>query len=950
MNQHLTLSPAAADAPLDAGDQSRPDPDVSLLIRTLRDADQRLAEATATDVDSVTDREGRSFVLQRAQARWLKAGFSAQAAILDAIPVQVVSLDCDGTIVSVNSSWRQAADNAGPCHSDYWIGSNYLAICDAAVGEEAADARAVAAGIRAVLAGTATEFSFEYPCDTPTEKRWFILTTTPVAGEALAGAVVMHMDVSARKRSEDEVARFATAMDASPDGIFLVDREDMCFVYSNDAGCRLLGLSLPQVLALDPWQVLDRSRTHLERGCDSLIVNSEFSDPEEVLWQRPAASPLWIELRRHARSIGGRWTITVVARDVTLRKEADRRIKYLNRVHAVLSGINALIVRVRHQDELFREACRIAVEQGALAMAWLAMVDPVSNKVVPVASCGMFEELLEAISRRMDSNSVASPGNSLPTRVVSERKAFVSNDSQHDPRLNFSDMHVKHGIRSMAMLPLIVADEAVGILVLYAREGGFFHEEQLRVLTELAGDVAFAIAQIEKQARLDYLAYYDGLTGLANRTLFLERVAQYARLASDAGHKLALCLLDVERFRNINDSLGRTAGDSLLRQVATWLTARAGDASILARIDGDHFAMVLPSVSDEEEVARILEDTLSTFSSHTFRLNDTDYRLAAKAGVAILPDDGADAETLYKHAEAALKKAKAGGDKYLFYAQKMTETVVLRLNMENRLRRALEMNEYVLHYQPKIEAASGKLLGAEALIRWHDPLTGLVPPGRFIPLLEQTGLIYEVGRWALNKAMEDYLRWRSAGLPVVPIAVNLSALQLRHPGFVADVRRIVEEDVNAAAGLELEITESLIMKDVDLSIAKLKAIRAMGVTVAIDDFGTGYSSLSYLSKLPVDTVKVDRSFIQEMGKGKEGLRLVAIIINLAHSLQLTVVAEGVETHRQAGLLRRLGCDTMQGFLFSKPLPAAGFEEKYLAVPYRFSTRDRFVRTLSQPNP
>jgi diguanylate cyclase (GGDEF)-like protein len=466
------------------------------------------------------------------------------------------------------------------------------------------------------------------------------------------------------------------------------------------------------------------------------------------------------------------------------------------------------------------------------------------------------------------------------------------------------------------------------------------------LLTELAGDVAFAIAQIAKQERLDYLAYYDVLTGLANRRLFLERVAQYARIATGGGHKLALCLIDLERFKNINDSLGRTAGDSLLRQLAAWLTAQAGDASLVARIDADRFALVMPSVGDEEEVARILERALKAFSNHSFVLNDTEYRMAAKIGVAILPEDGVDAETLHKHAEVALKKAKAGGDRYLFYAQKMTETVVLRLNLENQLRRALELDEYVLHYQPKIDAVSGELVGAEALIRWNDPRTGLVPPGRFIPLLEETGLIHEVGRWALNQAMDDYLRWRSAGLSVVRIAVNLSPPQLRHRDFVAEVRRIVGVDANAAAGLELEITESLIMQDVKLSIANLQALREMGVRVAIDDFGTGYSSLSYLSKLPVDTVKIDRSFIQEMVSGKDRLKLVSIIINLAHSLKLTVVAEGVETHQQSRLLRLLGCDEMQGFLFSKPLPAANFEEKYLATPYRFSPKDRFSQSVA----
>ena len=401
------------------------------------------------------------------------------------------------------------------------------------------------------------------------------------------------------------------------------------------------------------------------------------------------------------------------------------------------------------------------------------------------------------------------------------------------------------------------------------------------------------------------------------------------RSAASGGHKLALFLIDLERFKNINDSLGRPAGDALLKQVAEWLTRNAGDANLLARVGADHFAVVLPEVKQEGDVARLLEKTIGRFLEHPFRLNDAVFRIAAKVGIALFPDDGADADTLFRNAEAALKKAKASGDRYLFYTQKMTETVAGKLTLENQLRQALDNEEFVLHYQPKVNLASGKLTGAEALIRWNDPRTGLVPPGRFIPILEETGLIYEVGRWALRKAIEDYLRWRAAGLPAVRIAVNVSPLQLRNRGFIAEIEQAIGIDAHAAAGLELEITESLIMEDVKHSIASLQAIRAMGVTIAIDDFGTGFSSLSYLSKLPVDTLKIDRSFVIDMTAGPEGLALVSTIINLAHSLKLKVVAEGVETEEQSRLLRLLNCDEMQGYLFSKPVPAEIFEAKFL---------------------
>jgi len=320
---------------------------------------------------------------------------------------------------------------------------------------------------------------------------------------------------------------------------------------------------------------------------------------------------------------------------------------------------------------------------------------------------------------------------------------------------------------------------------------------------------------------------------------------------------------------------------------------------------------------------------MAAFLAHPFRLNDAVLRLSAKVGVALFPDDGADADTLVRNAEAALKAAKASGERYLLHTQNMTEMIAGKLTLENQLRQALENHEFVLHYQPKVNLATGKLTGAEALIRWNDPRTGLVPPGRFIPILEETGLIHEVGRWALRQAIDDYLRWRRAGLAAVRIAVNVSALQLRNRGFVDEIKQALGSDAQAAAGLELEITESLIMEDIKGNIASLQAIRDLGVRIAIDDFGTGFSSLNYLAKLPADTLKIDRAFVLDITAAPERLALVSTIIGLAHSLKLNVVAEGVETEEQSRLLRLLNCDEMQGFLFSKAVPAEIFESKFL---------------------
>ena len=701
--------------------------------------------------------------------------------------------------------------------------------------------------------------------------------------------------------------------------------------FCNDYLLKLTGWRLEEVIGRNVFEVFlrfervdsqSRLATLLAAASDKWLQENEIytraGERRVMRWNS-------IRLRSETGKVIG---MATVGEDITEGRLAAARIAYLNRVYAFLSGINSLIVRVRDRAELFRDACRIATSQGGFPLAMMGTVDRSTKKIVTVALEGDDPRVVAAIKAVLS----ASDGsiNAMIEEAIRTKAPAIANDSQNDPRVAFREKHRELGCGSMVMLPLIVAGEVAGVLALYAREKQFFHEEEMKLLTELAGDIGFAVDHLDTQERFDYLAYYDALTGLANRNLFLDRLAQHMRSAAASGRQLGLFLVDLERFKNINDTLGQAAGDALLRQVADWLKQTVGDADLLTRFSADHFAVVLPDVRHEDEVGRQVEKTLDAFISHPFHLNGEEFRIAAKIGIALFPHDGTDAATLFKHAEVALKKAKVGGDRYLFYAQRMTETVAGRLTLENQLRRALDREEFVLHYQPKVDVATGRLAGAEALIRWNDPATGLVPPARFIAILEETGLIYEVGRWALHKAIADYLRWTRAGLAAVRVAVNVSPQQLRHRDFVADIKLAVGIHPAAAAGLELEITESMVMQDFKHNIISLHSIRALGVCIAIDDFGTGFSSLSYLAKLPVDTLKIDRSFIVDMEAGHEGTALVTTIISLAHALKLKVVAEGVETAEQLRLLRSLQCDEFQGFLFGKPVPEEIFKAKYLA--------------------
>jgi EAL domain-containing protein (putative c-di-GMP-specific phosphodiesterase class I) len=341
----------------------------------------------------------------------------------------------------------------------------------------------------------------------------------------------------------------------------------------------------------------------------------------------------------------------------------------------------------------------------------------------------------------------------------------------------------------------------------------------------------------------------------------------------------------------------------------------------VARVNADGFGIVVRGALDAAGVAHIVENEILACFRESYAANGTELRLAARAGIALFPTDGDDADTLFRNAEAALKKAKGSSERYLFYAAEMNARAAQALSLETRLRTAIESRQFVLHYQPKIALASSRICGVEALIRWQDPAeSGLVPPARFIPILEETGMILDVGAWAIQKALADYDEWHARGLQPPRVAVNVSQIQLRQKDFVDMVSSAVKQSIAMPHGLDLEITESLIMKDVEENIRKLKAVRDLGVNIVIDDFGTGYSSLGYLARLPVNALKIDRSFIIKMTSDPDNMTIVSTIIALAHSLNLKVVAEGVETEEQSRFLKLLKCDEMQGYLFSKPLP------------------------------
>ena len=638
---------------------------------------------------------------------------------------------------------------------------------------------------------------------------------------------------------------------------------------------------------------------------------------------KPGGEIRWIQGRgRFAGDAAGNvFRMDVISRDVTERREHERKLTQLSRVHAVLSGINSAILRVHSRDELFRDACRIAAGAGQFRMAWVGVVDREAMQVKPVAWDGVVGSFLDNAPL-----ATGTGGQSLVGQAVRERKPVISNDIQNDLQRMMKKECLERGINSLAALPLIVGGEAVGVLALYAGEIGFFDSEEMQLLVQLAGDIAFALEHIGQEERLTFLAYYDALTGLPNRALFHERLTQLLHAAKHGRTQVVVAAGDINRFRLINDTFGRQAGDALLREFAQRLKTIWPEPDHVARISADIFAGALADVRDPSNIAYSIDKTVAAIIEAPFAVEGKELRIAITAGVAVFPTDGEDADTLFRNAEAALEKAKESGERYLFYRPEMNSRVAETLLLENKLRQAIKKDQFVLHYQPKVDGKSGHVSGLEALIRWQDPETGLIPPVKFIPILEETGMILEVGQWAIRKALEDSRRWRMKDGRPPRIAVNVSPIQLRQRNFVEAVRRSVEDAGVEGCQLDLEITEGLIMRDIEENIQKLSAIREMGLQIAVDDFGTGYSSLAYLAKLPVNALKIDRSFIVTMTSNPQSMTIVSTIISLAHSLGLKVIAEGVDAEEQARSLRLLSCDEMQGYLFSRPVPPDKVED------------------------
>ncbi len=639
----------------------------------------------------------------------------------------------------------------------------------------------------------------------------------------------------------------------------------------------------------------------------------------------------WVQLRfkvevddqgRVSRLLG-------TSQDITERKEAEINQVRLNRSLRLLSDCNTALVHAREESQLLADICRLIVEQGGYRMAWVGYAEHDEDKTVRVvARYGDGHDYLGKV--RISWADV--PHGRGPTGVaIRTGVADANRDFESSSRMAlWRDAAFSSGFRASIALPLAGKHGTLGALTIYSGSKGDFPAEEVLLLEELANDLAYGIetlrTRIEHQQaeqQLNFLAHHDMLTSLPNRLLLRMRFEAARAHAESEKSGIAVMFLDLDNFKQVNDSLGHNYGDKLLVKVVERLQSCLRDTDTISRQGGDEFIVLLPRMHDIKAIDSVAKHIIHAFNE-PFEIDSYSINTSFSIGISLYPDHGAEFDTLLRNADTALYQAKdSGRDTHRFFSEKMNADAQEQLNLQGQLRSALSEQEFLLHFQPQIDIPSGRIIGAEALIRWQHPELGLVSPGRFIPLAERSGLIIQMGEWVLYEACRQARQWHEQGHPLV-MAVNLSALQFRRGNLLETVANVLKHSGLPAELLELELTESILLQDIDTAIRTLHSLREMGVKLSIDDFGTGYSSLSYLKRLAVNKLKIDQSFVRDLAEGNDSATIIRAIIQLARTLQLTVIAEGVETESQLAFLRENGCNEAQGYWYSRPVSAGEF--------------------------
>lgn len=739
----------------------------------------------------------------------------------------------------------------------------------------------------------------------------------PAVLRALEEKKLCQEKVKAEEALADEANRRRILMEQSRDGIVILDQNGGVYE-ANVRFAAMLGYSLEEVRNLHVWDW--DYQWSSEQLIEMIRSVGEAGDHFETRHQCRDGSICDVEISTNGAFVGGQKLVFCICRDISERKAAERALREseaeLHDAYFSEAAINMIM-----GESMIDQPLEVFLQKSLsmiLSIPWIpllptgsiSLVEDDKDTLVMTAQINLPEKQKDLCSRIPFGKCLC--GKAAQSRQIQ----FAGHiDGEHE---SCCDSTFPHG---HCIVPILCGGKTLGVLNLYLIEGHTGEKNEEDFLKGLAGALAGIIMRKKAEERIQYLAYYDALTGLPNRNLFLDRLTQGIARAEYSRKLVAVMAVDIDRFKSINEVYGIDAGDSVLREVAKRLLSSVREGDTIARLGNDDFGVLLIDIADSSDIILVIDKIMKNVSCPV-QFNVKDIMLTLSAGISVYPDDGNDASSLMKNSDLALAKAKQQGRKnYQFYTQDMDVKADEFVQMEKNLFNAMQNNEFFLHYQPYWDINTRKITGMEALIRWKNPELGLLSPGKFIPVLEETRMIIEVGEWILRTAVRQVKEWQNRGYPVVPVSVNLSLIQFRQKDLSETIREIIREAGFYPSLLTLEITESAFIHDLELTHTVLADLKKIGVRISIDDFGTGYSSLAHLKRFPVDNLKIDMSFIKEIATDPDAAAIVTAIIAMARTMNLNTIAEGIETEEQWKILRLLRCHMGQGFYFSKPLPA-----------------------------